>query len=78
MTKTRRDGSPLTPNDLEFRNQSYVSGLARPASGTRQPEGTTTTPAGILLQYVTVRSAAEQKAVGGEGWADLPATLAQA
>jgi len=31
MTKTRRDGSPLTPNDLEFWSQPYLSGISENA-----------------------------------------------
>jgi hypothetical protein len=92
MAKTRSDGSPLTPDDLEYWNKPYVfqefpkmlyrrprSGLARlPGSETPQPEGTTTTPAGIVLEYVTVQSAAEETQAATIGWSELAAAIANA
>lgn len=91
MPKTRPDGSPLTPDDLEFWNQPYVyqefpkmlyrwprSGVARPpVSETLLPEGTTKTPDGTALEYLTVPSAADEAIAGTEGWADLATTVAR-
>ena len=91
MPKTRPDGSPLTPDDLDYWNQPYVyqespkmlyrphqSIIARgPATATLLPEGTTKTPDGTVLEYLTVQSTTEQAAAGREGWADLPATMAR-
>jgi hypothetical protein len=92
MPKTRPDGSPFTPDDLEYWNKPYVfqefpkmlfrrrrSGSARrPASETLQPEGTTQTPDGTVLEYLTVPSAADEAAAAAQGWADLPTTIVRA
>lgn len=91
MSKTRPDGSPFTPDDLEYWNQPRAfqefpkmlyrrlrSGIARrPATETLQPEGTTKTPDGTVLEYLIVQSAAAEAIAGAEGWADLPATMAR-
>ena len=41
-------------------------------------EGTTTTPAGIELEYLTVQSAAAEAIAGAEGWTDLATASAYA
>jgi hypothetical protein len=90
MAKTRPDGTPLTPDDLEHWNQPYVyqefpkmlyrrrrSGIGRrPASETRAPEGTTKIANGIVLEYLTVQSAAEAIEAATEGWTELATVIA--
>jgi hypothetical protein len=87
---TRPDGSPLTPDDVEYWNQPYVyqefpkmlyrrprSGIAQgPATETLHLEGTTTTPAGIVLEYLTVQSVAEETHAATAGWTELAAAIA--
>jgi hypothetical protein len=91
MVKTRPDGSPLTRDDPEFWNRPYVyqefpkmlyrrrrSEIARSSTTAMvQPEGTTTTPAGIVLEYVTVQCGADEAMAGTEGWADLPTATSE-
>jgi len=89
MSKTRPDGSPLTPDDLEFWNQpstfqEFPKMLYRrpravsvrsPVTEAWLPEGTTTTPARIVLEYLTVAAAADEAIASTEGWASLPTAI---
>lgn len=89
MAQTRPDGTPLTPDDLEYWNQPRAfqefpkmlyrrprSGPARPpAHETLPPEGTTRTPDGTALEYLTVPSAAAEAIAGTEGWADFTTAI---
>jgi hypothetical protein len=91
MPKTRPDGSPLTPDDLEYWDRPYIyqefpkmpyrrphSGIGQPPSSeTYRAEGTTKTPDGTVLEFLTIQSATEQAAAGRERWADLPAAMAR-
>lgn len=87
MPKTRPDGPPLTPDDLEFgtsptcsrdfRRCSTAGSGRLPGRETLQPEGTTTTPAGITLEHLTVQSAADEAIAATEGWADFTTAISR-
>jgi hypothetical protein len=93
MPKTRPDGSPLTPDDLEYWNQPYVYeefpkmlyrrrrlGVGRRSvADKRAPEGTITATDGTtVLEYLTVQSAAEEADAATEGWTELAVAIANA
>lgn len=89
MADDHDDDPDLTDRERELRkwNKPYVfqeypkmlyrrpRAVSVHSPATLLPEGTTTTHAGLLLDYLTVQSAAEETIAGAEGWAELPTMI---